>query len=89
MSNKVSLRERWYWWKQDRAAKKRGQVRVVPVGVRGRVYANKDGQRVTAAGDDHKSRVRPTAKLTMVITRKDGTVEEVTVPATLKEQFNG
>jgi len=68
---------------EDFKASRRGERRIAPRNVRGRVYAKKDGDATTAAegGMQIKVKKEPTATLTMRVTRADGTVETITVPA--------
>lgn len=69
---------------EDYKAYRRGEVRVAPRGHTGRVYAKSSAPssvaRVTA---------QPVATLTMQITRANGQVETITVPATVKALPHG
>jgi len=67
---------------------RRGEVRVAPYGTRGRVWAKKEDTLVepSAPGDINVT-AGPTAVLDMKVTRADGSVEHIRVPATA-EQIN-
>lgn len=70
---------------EDFKAKRRGEVRVAP-GLRGRIYAKKE--EIAEAGD-HSAKTKGKAFLHMKITRADGSIEELTVPATVEVKPNG
>lgn len=64
---------------------RRGERRVAPHGVRGRVYEKKDPQHdTTGSGGGREISSRGTATLHMKVLRQDGTSEEIEVPATVK-----
>jgi hypothetical protein len=66
----------------DLKAFRRGERRIAPRSVhRGRVYARKDED---TPGTHFATKRTPKATLRMKITRADGTVEHVVVPATVK-----
>ena len=64
-------------------AKMRGERRIAPYGVHGRVY---ERVREPAAPGDHEASGRANATLEMKITRADGTVETKRAPARITEQ---
>jgi hypothetical protein len=64
---------------EDFKARRRGEKRIAPRGLRGRVYAS--NAPADAGGTVVRIGKTPTAQLTMTIRRADGTVEKVTVPA--------
>ena len=67
---------------------RRGEKRVAPYGSRGRVWVKKDDLLpATSAAGEKKVKAGPTAVLEMKVTRADGTVETIRVPATA-EQIN-
>lgn len=70
---------------EDFKAYRRGEKRVAPRGTRGRIYAPTEGK--SEVGTTFRAKADPVATLIMKITRTDGTVERVTVPAKVK--FNG
>jgi len=62
---------------------RRGEVRVAPYGVRGRVWVKKDAPVAEPSGPGVINiGVTPTATLEMKVTRADGSVEIINVPAT-------
>lgn len=63
----------------DFKAHRRGEKRVAPRHVRGRVYAKKSGE--ADDGVVFKVKKEPVATLTMKVTRENGTVEVIKVPA--------
>jgi hypothetical protein len=67
---------------EDFKAHRRGEKRIAPRGTRGRIYAPKVGS-VAADNEGMSFRVSktPTAQLTMKITRANGDVETIVVPA--------
>jgi hypothetical protein len=69
-------------FKDDVKAARRGEKRIAPrgQGLRGRVYARPGDEEGAAFNRVLVSR-SPTATLTMVVTRADGTVETIKVPA--------
>ena len=75
----MTIKELWddikAWWRKEE--------RVVPHGIRGRVYADKDPER--RERDRIKLNIdagmKPKAHLQMKVTRADGTVETIEVPA--------
>lgn len=69
---------------EDFKAHRRGEVRVAPRGHTGRVYAKSSAPSSVA-----RVSAQPVATLTMHITRANGTVETVTVPATVKALPHG
>lgn len=69
----------------DFHAHRRGEVRVAPRGQTGRVYAKVAPSPSSVA----QVTAQPVATLTMQITRANGQVETITVPATLKVLPNG
>lgn len=99
MSYKVSLKERFQAFRDDRRAKKDGKVRIAPVGTRGRIYALKEEVEAKEAeaaveqepvveeapSGDHRVGAKATATLHMKITRADGSVEYRSVPAEVEE----
>lgn len=68
---------------EDFKASRRGEKRIAPRNVRGRVYAKKAGDETAAAEGGMQIVVKkePVATLTMKVTRADGSVETITVPA--------
>lgn len=68
---------------EDFKAWRRGEQRVAPRSQSGRVYARND--RVEAPGGAHNVSARATAVCRAKITRADGTVEHVTLPAEVIE----
>jgi hypothetical protein len=70
------------WYK----ARRRGERRIAPTGVRGRVYASRDKNK---ADGIISAKAEPTAVIHMKVTRKDGTVEYITVPATAQRVSDG
>lgn len=73
----------------DIKAYRRREVRISPRGTRGRIYASKDsmGTSTGSAGSTMNVKADPEATLTMTITRSDGSIETVKVPA--KVTHNG
>lgn len=65
---------------EDFKAYRRDEVRVAPKGVRGRVYAEKDAP--TSPG--HSVASKGKAELEMIVTRVNGDVERIVVPATVE-----
>lgn len=68
---------------EDFKAFRRGEKRVAPRQVRGRVYARKGG----GGGSSIVIGKTPKATLTMTVTRANGDVETIKVPAKVK--YNG
>jgi hypothetical protein len=67
---------------EDLKAFRRGERRIAPRSIhRGRVYARKD-EDTNSGGFTFIAKREPKATLTMKITRADGTVEHIVVPAT-------
>lgn len=67
----------------DAKARRRGERRVAPDGVRGRVYAPRKGAAIAAG--KHDVRPQPTIEVGIKVTRADGTVEDLgTVPGTIE-----
>ena len=64
---------------EDFKAWRRGERRVAPRGARGRVYEKKNVE--PTSGPSFLFKKEPVATLTMRVTRADGSVEQVTVPA--------
>ena len=67
---------------EDFKAFRRGERRVAPRQIRGRVYAKKGAAPSSGAV---KTSARPSASLTMKITRADGSVETIKVPASIRK----
>lgn len=64
---------------EDFKAFRRGEQRVTPRGVRGRIYSRVIGDSSSPGSVNVKA--GPTASLTMTVRRADGRVETITVPA--------
>ena len=61
---------------------RRNERRVAPYGARGRVFEKKNPEVAQSSPGNVNVKAGPTATLEMKITRKDGTVETIVVPAT-------
>lgn len=73
---------------EDLKAFRRGERRIAPRSVtRGRVYARKNED--TPSGSHFATKREPKATLSMKITRADGSVERVVVPATVSVTPHG
>jgi hypothetical protein len=70
---------------EDVKAWRRGERRVAPRGVRGRVYAPKE--EAASGGSVVRIRKEPIASLVMKVTRADGSTETIEVPAQVS--YNG
>ena len=70
---------------EDFKALRRGERRVAPYGATGRIYQRKQGDAGTAV----RIAATPKATLKMTITRANGTVEVIEVPATVLKVPNG
>ena len=73
-----------FW--EDFKAHRRGEKRVAPRNVRGRVYAREGDE---PQGTSFVIKRKPTASLVMTVRRKDGTTEIIKVPAQVTEIPNG
>lgn len=72
-----------FW--EDLKAFRRGEVRIAPrSATRGRIYARRN-QESPSSGSVFSLKKTPKATLTMKITRADGTVETVVVPASVTQ----
>ena len=60
---------------------RRGERRIAPQGVRGRVYEKKDPAAESSAQSEKKISAGPKAVLEMKVTRANGEVETIRVPA--------
>jgi hypothetical protein len=83
----MKLRTRLYCLKEDWKAKRRGERRIAPFGTtRGRIYV-KDAETQAPEANDGVKRAfaEATATLNMKITRVDGSIEEIEVPAEIEE----
>ena len=76
--NIPKFKELW----QDFKAYRRGERRVAPYGTRGRVYAPKIAK--SDPGSVKLVTKEPTASVNIKITRADGSVETMSVPAKVK-----
>lgn len=66
----------------DAKARRRGERRIAPPGVRGRVYAPRNGPVIHAGA--HNVRSEPKIEVEIQVTRADGTVEDLgTVPGVI------
>lgn len=66
---------------EDFKAHRRGEKRIAPRGARGRIYSPKVAPTASDEGFSFRVRRMPSATLTMKVTRANGAVETVTVPA--------
>lgn len=74
---------------EDFKAFRRGERRIAPRSItRGRIYERKSVDQ-PSSGSGFAVRRTPKATLTMEITRADGTVERVVVPASVREVPSG
>jgi len=73
-----AIKEKYQAWR-------RGEERINPTATRGRIYKSNDPNKGEVGGT-RVIRVKPSATLTMTITRADGTVEVIKAPAKVKEE---
>ena len=71
-----------HWW-QDFKAWRRGEQRVAPKGVRGRIYSKKEG--APSSPNNIRTSARSKVTLRMQVIRANGQVEEVVVPAEVRQ----
>ena len=76
----MSIRERIIDWYR---ARQRGEVRVAPYGTRGRVFAKKNEPQSNQGPLMEPITSKATAVIHMKVTRANGDVEHITVPATV------
>jgi hypothetical protein len=69
---------------EDYKARRRGERRIAPRGAKGRVYT-KDSVPEESPNGVKSAKGRATGQLTMKITRANGDVETVVVPATVTQ----
>lgn len=65
---------------------RRGERRIAPPGVTGRVYEKKNPKAEKSAADGIEISAGPTAVLDITITRADGSVEKRSIPASVEQR---